>query len=55
MKNENKGIERMFKLIDKMCQEEILKDYAIGEAVATIYYTEPFSTRDVGIFFIPLQ
>lgn len=53
MKNENKGIERLFKLIDKMCQEGILKDYAIGGAVATIYYTEPFSTQDVDIFFIP--
>ena len=30
-----------------------LKDYAIGGAVATIYYTEPFATQDVDVFFIP--
>jgi len=36
-----------------MYQEGILEDYAIGGAVATIYYTEPFATKDVDIFFIP--
>ena len=36
-----------------MHQEGILKDYAIGGAVATIYYTEPFATKDIDIFFIP--
>lgn len=52
---EDKGIERVFKLIDKMCREGILKDYAIGGAVATIYYTEPFSTKDIDISFIPKE
>lgn len=36
-----------------MYKEGILKDYAIGGAVATIYYTEPFDTKDIDIFFIP--
>ena len=36
-----------------MHQEGLLKDYAIGGAVATIYYTEPFATKDLDIFFIP--
>jgi predicted nucleotidyltransferase len=49
----NKEIERVFKVINKMGKEGILKDYAIGGAVATIYYTEPFATQDVDIFFIP--
>jgi hypothetical protein len=35
------------------CTKGILKDYAIGGAVATIYYTEPFATKDIDIFFIP--
>lgn len=36
-----------------MYQKGILKDYAIGGAIATIYYTEPFATKDIDIFFIP--
>ncbi|MCH8874431.1 hypothetical protein IH824_16995 [candidate division KSB1 bacterium] len=34
-------------------RETTLKEYAIGDAIATIYYTEPFATNDVDIFFIP--
>ena len=49
---ENKEIERVFRVINKMYKEGILKDYAIGGAVATIYYTEPLATQDVDIFFI---
>jgi len=48
-----KDIERVLKVINKMYQEGILKDYAIGGAVATIYYTEPFATKDIDIFFTP--
>lgn len=46
-------MEKVFKVINKMYQEGVLKDYAIGGAVATIYYTEPFATKDIDIFFIP--
>ncbi len=46
-------MERALKVISKMAEEGILEDYAIGGAIATIYYTEPFTTRDVDIFFIP--
>ena len=35
-----------------MHRKGILTDYAIGGAVATIYYTEPFATRDIDIFFV---
>ena len=47
------NIEKVFKIINKMHQEGVLKNYAIGGAVATIYYTEPFATKDIDIFFIP--
>lgn len=36
-----------------MYQDGTLKDYALGGAMATIYYTEPFVTKDIDIFFIP--
>jgi hypothetical protein len=50
-----KNIERVFKVINKMYREGVLKNYAIGGAVATIYYTEPFATKDIDIFFIPSE
>ncbi|PIU63052.1 MAG: hypothetical protein COS84_09995 [Armatimonadetes bacterium CG07_land_8_20_14_0_80_40_9] len=46
-------MERAFKVIHKMHQKGILKDYAIGGAVATLFYTEPFDTYDIDIFFTP--
>lgn len=50
---EDKAVERVFKAINKMYQDGTLKYYAVGGAVATIYYTEPFATKDIDIFFIP--
>jgi hypothetical protein len=46
-------MEKAFKVINEMSKKGILTDYAICGAVATIYYTEPFDTYDVDIFFIP--
>jgi len=46
-------LEEAFRVIHRMYKEGVLKDYAIGGAVATIYYTEPFDTEDIDIFFIP--
>lgn len=46
-------MEKAFKVINEMHKKGILKDYAIGGAIATIYYTEPFDTKDIDIFFIP--
>lgn len=45
--------ERALKVINEMYEKGILKNYAIGGAVATIFYTEPFLTQDIDIFFIP--
>lgn len=46
-------MERVFKVIRKMYEQGVLKNYAVGGAVATIYYTEPFATKDIDIFFVP--
>lgn len=48
-------MERAFKVINEMYKKGILNDYAIGGAVATLYYTEPFDTYDIDIFFTPLE
>lgn len=47
------AVDRVFRAVKRMQQEGRLKDYAVGGAVATIYYTEPFATKDVDIFFVP--
>lgn len=46
-------MEKALKVISRMHKEGILEVYAIGGAIATIYYTEPFATSDVDIFFVP--
>jgi hypothetical protein len=33
----------------------LIQDYALGGALATIYYVEPFTTYDADIFFIPMN
>jgi len=51
MRKEN--IEKVFKILNEMKKSGVLKNYAIAEGIATIYYTEPFSTQDIDIFFVP--
>ncbi len=48
-------MERAFKVISGMYKQGILTDYAICGAVALMYYTEPFATLDIDIFFIPSE
>ncbi len=38
-------LSKIFRVINEMFQRGILKDYAIGGAVATIYYTERLPPR----------
>jgi predicted nucleotidyltransferase len=51
MRKEN--IEKVFKILNEMEKKGILKKYAIAGGIATIYYTEPFTTQDIDIFFVP--
>lgn len=46
-------MDKALKVISRLHKEGVLEEYAIGGAIATIYYTEPFATFDVDIFFIP--
>ena len=46
-------MEKALKVISRMHEEGVLEKYAIGGAIATIYYTEPFATSDVDVFFVP--
>jgi hypothetical protein len=37
---------------NELVSAELIKDYALGGALAAIYYTEPFTTYDADIIFV---
>ncbi len=44
-------MEKAIKIIDEMQSKGIVKKYAVGGAVAAIFYIEPILTYDLDIFF----
>lgn len=44
-------MEKTLDIINRMEAEGIIRRYAIGGAVAAIFYVEPFTTYDLDIFF----
>jgi hypothetical protein len=46
-------MRRVFSVINEMTRDGIIENYAVGGAVAAIFYTEPTSTMDVDIFVTP--
>jgi hypothetical protein len=43
-------MEKTLKVINQMKTEGVIEDYAIGGAIAAIFYIEPFATIDLDIF-----
>lgn len=43
-------MEATYKVINRMKEEGVIDDYAVGGAVAAIFYVEPFTTYDLDIF-----
>jgi hypothetical protein len=43
-------MKETFKVLNRMVKAGVIEDYAIGGAIAAIYYLEPFETSDLGIF-----
>jgi hypothetical protein len=43
-------MEETLKIINRMVKDGVIEDYAIGGAVAAIFYLEPFDTADLDIF-----
>lgn len=43
-------MKEAIKIINKMVKDGLIEEYAIGGAVAAIYYLEPFDTTDLDIF-----
>ncbi len=48
-------MEKTLKVINQMKEDGVIEDYAIGGALAVMFYTEPFLTRDLDVFFIPVD
>lgn len=48
-------MEKTIKVINKLQKEGLIKEYAIGGGIATIFYVEPFLTYDLDVFIIPSE
>jgi hypothetical protein len=43
-------MEATFKVINRMKEDGVIENYAVGGAIAAIFYVEPFTTYDLDIF-----
>ncbi len=43
-------MKETLKVVNQMVRDGVIEDYAIGGAIAAIYYLEPFDTADLDIF-----
>ncbi len=47
---DDKTVLKALRVLNQMVKAGVIKEYAIGGAVAAIYYLEPFDTADLDIF-----
>jgi hypothetical protein len=48
-------LAEIFAAANSLREARLIEDYALGGALAAIRYTEPFTTYDADIFFIPVD
>lgn len=48
-------MEKAIRIIEEMLSKGIVKKYAVGGAVAAIFYVEPILTYDLDVFFEPSE
>ncbi len=48
-------MDKAIKVLNEMQSTGIIKKYAIGGAVAAIFYIEPMLTYDLDVFYVPLE
>ncbi len=48
-------MEKTIEIINELQKEGLIRNYAIGGGIATIFYIEPILTYDLDIFFIPSE
>ncbi len=52
--SEQPPLKKVFEVMNELLSERLIKDYALGGAMAAMRYTEPFTTNDADIFFAPV-
>lgn len=48
-------MKETLKVINKLQEKGLIKDYAIGGGIAALFYIEPFLTYDLDVFIIPAE
>jgi len=48
-------MRKTLKILNELKKEKLIKNYAIGGAIAALRWVEPFFTYDLDIFIIPVQ
>jgi len=48
-------MEKTLKVINAFKENKVIEDYAIGGAIAALYYVELLLTYDLDIFFITVE
>jgi hypothetical protein len=51
--SENLPLAEVLRAANELITAGVINDWALGGALAAIYYVEPFTTYDADIFFIP--
>lgn len=51
--SDNLPLAEVFRAANGLVAADLIEDWALGGALAAIYYVEPFTTYDADIFFIP--
>jgi hypothetical protein len=51
--SDNLPLAKVLRAANDLVAAKLIEDWALGGALAAIYYVEPFSTYDADIFFIP--
>ncbi|MDI6788624.1 MAG: hypothetical protein QME51_09660 [Planctomycetota bacterium] len=46
-------MKKALKIINEMVAKGIISNYAIGGSVGTMFYTEPYITKDIDVFTYP--
>src|SRR5580704_9387514 len=49
----NLPLAAVLRAANELVVAKLIEDWALGGALAAIYYVEPFTTYDADIFFIP--
>jgi hypothetical protein len=52
-RSDNVPLVEVFRAANGLAAAGLIQDWALGGALAAVYYVEPFATYDADIFFIP--